>query len=59
VQAWRATLAVHVVADEAAYAVLVMSDTSNQHEDQPDLDSIEAELAEIELMLERLDKPNG
>ena len=39
--------------------LFVMSDTSNQHEDQPDLDTIESELAEIELMLERLDKPNG
>jgi hypothetical protein len=36
-----------------------MSDTSNQHDEPLDLDEIEAQLAEIELMLERLDKPNG
>jgi len=36
-----------------------MSDTSSQHDDRIDLDEIEAQLAEIELMLERLDKPNG
>jgi len=36
-----------------------MSDTSNQHNEPLDLDEIEAQLAEIELMLERLDKPNG
>lgn len=58
-QAWRATLAVHDAAKEAAYAVHVMSDTSSQRDEQPDLDEIEAELAEIELMLERLDKPSS
>jgi len=36
-----------------------MSDTSNQHDEPLDLDEIEAQLAEIELMLERLDKQNG
>jgi hypothetical protein len=50
---------VHDVVIEAAYAVHVMSDTSNQHDEPLDLDNVEAELAEIELMLERLDKPNG
>jgi hypothetical protein len=50
---------VHIVRSEAAYAVHVMSDTSHENNEQPDLDTIEAELAEIELMLERLDKPNG
>lgn len=59
VRAWRATLAVHDVVIEAAYAVHVMSDTSNQHDEPLDLENVEAELAEIELMLERLDKPNG
>ena len=58
-QAWRATLAVHDATNEAAYAVHVMSDTSNQRDEQLELDKIEAELAEIELMLERLDKPNS
>jgi len=36
-----------------------MSDTSDQHEETVDLDAIEAELAEVELMLERLDKPHS
>ncbi|MEY4401937.1 MAG: hypothetical protein RL072_1802 [Actinomycetota bacterium] len=49
----------HDATNEAAYAVHVMSDTSNQRDEQPELDKIEAELAEIELMLERLDKPNS
>jgi hypothetical protein len=31
-----------------------VSDTSQQHEEHVDLDDIEAELAEIELLLERL-----
>lgn len=59
VQAWRVTLAVRVIEHEAAYALYVMSDTNSQHDEQLDLDQVEAELAEIELMLERLDKPNG
>ena len=36
-----------------------MSDVSNQDEAPLDLDAIEAELAEVELMLERLDTPNN
>ena len=36
-----------------------MSDVSNQNEAPLDLDAIEAELAEVELMLERLDAPNN
>jgi hypothetical protein len=36
-----------------------MSDTSEPTQDTPDLDAIEAEIAEIELMLERLDAPNS
>jgi hypothetical protein len=50
---------VRVIEHEAAYARYVMSDTNSQHDEQLDLDQVEAELAEIELMLERLDKPNG
>ena len=37
----------------------LVTDTSDQHEEAVDLDEIEAQLAEVELMLERLDKPNG
>lgn len=36
-----------------------MSDVSNQDEALLKLDAIEAELAEVELMLERLDTPNN
>ena len=36
-----------------------MSDVSNQNEAPLDLDAIEAELAEVELMLERLDTSNN
>lgn len=36
-----------------------MSDIHNQNESPLDLDAIEAELAEVELMLERLDMPNN
>lgn len=36
-----------------------MSDIHNQTESPLDLDAIEAELAEVELMLERLDTPNN
>jgi len=33
---------------------------ANSHDEEPvDLDEIEAQLAEVELMLERLDTPNG
>jgi hypothetical protein len=38
--------------------LLAMSDTSNHHDDEATLDEIESELAEVELMLERLDKPS-
>jgi hypothetical protein len=36
-----------------------MSDTSEPTQEAPDLAAIEAEIAEIELMLERLDAPNA
>jgi len=36
-----------------------MSDTSESTQDTPDLDAIEAEIAAIELLLERLDAPNA
>jgi hypothetical protein len=35
-----------------------MSDNSNSESTPIDLDAIEAELAEVELMLERLNAPN-
>jgi hypothetical protein len=38
--------------------LLAMSDTSNHRDEEADLDEIESELAEVELMLERLDKPS-
>jgi len=34
----------------------VMSDTSSKNDERIDLDEIEAQLAEVELMLERLDQ---
>ena len=37
----------------------LVSDTSEHHDEPVDLDEIEAQLAEVELMLERLDKPNA
>lgn len=37
----------------------MMSDTDDRHDEPIDLDAIEAELAEVELMLERLDKPSN
>lgn len=37
----------------------LVSDTGEHREETIDLDEIEAQLAEVELMLERLDKPNG
>lgn len=36
-----------------------MSDTNSQHDERVDLDEIEAQLAEVELMLERLDQRDG
>ena len=36
-----------------------MSESMGQHEEPIDLDAIEAQLAEIELMLERLDSSNS
>jgi hypothetical protein len=36
-----------------------VSDTSEHHDEPVDLNEIEAQLAEVELMLERLDKPNA
>jgi len=35
-----------------------MSDANQRHDEPVDLDAVEAELAGIELMLERLDEPN-
>jgi hypothetical protein len=35
-----------------------MSDARDQRDEPIDLDAIEAQLAEVELMLERLDTPN-
>jgi hypothetical protein len=35
-----------------------MSDANVGHDEPVDLDAVEAELAGIELMLERLDEPN-
>jgi hypothetical protein len=40
------------------YAWTAMSDTSEPTQETPDLDAIEAEIAAIELLLERLDAPN-
>lgn len=36
-----------------------MSDATGQRDEPVDLDAIEAKLAEIELLLERLDESNG
>ncbi len=36
-----------------------MSEASGNDEETVNLDEIEAQLAEVELLLERLDKPNG
>jgi hypothetical protein len=36
-----------------------MSDSSSSESTPVDLDAIEAELAEVELMLERLNEPNN
>jgi hypothetical protein len=41
------------------YAWTTMSDTSEPTQETPDLDAIEAEIAAIELLLERLDAPNA
>lgn len=45
--------------DSPRLRLATMSDAANQHDEPIDLDAIEAQLAEIELMLERLDSSNG
>lgn len=58
---WQCTLLAtwHDAHDTVTYDWTKMSDTSEPTPETPDLDAIEAEIAAIELLLERLDAPKA